>query len=185
MDAWSQRDMEKKMTSLSQQHFFHVPAHVDPNQSLMKNTLIQFKPVASRKFIFVLQGCCPWPFQFQLKVHTWGKHWNCHCSHHTSVSFSCLVYLQMKVCSYLYRFFFCKDSKFTGCKHTVNFDCFRFLCHFIAPWSMVLLIFIVPVHRDFLAFSLCPALSKRDRCFLLPSEVANICHQANVCNQRS
>ena len=58
MDAWSRRDMEKKMTSLSQQHFFHVPAHVDPNQSLIKNTLIQFKPVASRKLIFILQ-CCP------------------------------------------------------------------------------------------------------------------------------
>ena len=81
--------------------------------------------------------------------------------------------------------FFCKDSKFTGCKNTVNFDCFRFLCRFIAPWSMVLLIFIVPVHRDFSAFSLCPALSKRGRCFLLPSQVANIYHQANVCHQRS
>ena len=59
MDAWSRRDMEKKMTNLSQQHFLDFPAHVDPNQSLMKNTLIQFKPVASRKLIFILRGCCP------------------------------------------------------------------------------------------------------------------------------
>ena len=47
MDAWIRRDMEKKMTSLSQQHFLDFPANVVPNQSLMKNTLIQFKPVAS------------------------------------------------------------------------------------------------------------------------------------------
>ena len=51
--------MEKKMTSISQHHFLDFPANVLPNQSLMKNTLIQIKPVASSKLIFLLQACCP------------------------------------------------------------------------------------------------------------------------------
>ena len=72
---------------------------------MLQQMWIQFKPVESRKLIFDLQGCCPWPFQFQLKVHTWGKHCNSHCSRHTRVSFSCFVYLQPKGCGYFYVFF--------------------------------------------------------------------------------
>ena len=51
--------MEKKLTSISQQHFLDFPANVVPNQSLIKPILIHFNPVASSKLIFLLQGCCP------------------------------------------------------------------------------------------------------------------------------